>query len=189
MPRPPNPELEAKILSAAQKLWKKGGEGALTMRAVAEAAGTNTPSVYRRFRNRDDILRGLLEHIRLEIAAVIEAAPSVEQACERYLDYALGHPREYELFYQHNFRLYHLSPADGAGTPNRPAREAMRRKLAARLGNSPHGLERPLLALWMLGHGTAMLLIDKSILPSEAAQARAVFTRSVKALLKAAGAL
>ena len=77
MPRRPNPDLEAKILRAAQKLWKKGGEDALTMRAVAEAAGTNTPSLYRRFRNRDDILRGLLEHIRLEIAVVIDAATSV----------------------------------------------------------------------------------------------------------------
>jgi AcrR family transcriptional regulator len=189
VPRRPDPDLEAKILNAARRLWKKGGEDALTMRAVAEAAGTNTPSVYRRFRNRDDILRGLLEHIRLEIAAEIEAAGSVEQGCERYLDYALRHPREYELFYQHNFRLYHLSPAHGAGAPNRPARDAMRRKLASRLGKSPDGHERTLLALWMLGHGTAMLLIDKSILPNEAAQARAVFMRSVKALLKAAPAL
>jgi AcrR family transcriptional regulator len=189
VPRRPDPDLEAKILNAARRLWKKGGEDALTMRAVAEAAGTNTPSVYRRFRNRDDILRGLLERIRLEIAAEIEAAGSVEQGCERYLDYALRHPREYELFYQHNFRLYHLSPARGAGAPNRPAREAMRRKLASRLGKAPDGHERMLLALWMLGHGTAMLLIDKSILPNEAAQARAVFTRSVKALLRAAPAL
>ena len=189
VPRRPNPDLEARILNAARKLWKKGGEDALTMRAVAEAAGTNTPSVYRRFRNRDDILRGLLERIRLDIAAEIETATSVEEGCERYVDYALRHPREYELFYQHNFRLYHSSPVQGAGAPNRPAREAMRRKLAARLGKLPNGHERPLLALWMLGHGTAMLLIDKSILPSEATQARAVFTRSVKALLREAGAL
>ncbi len=159
------------------------------MRAVAEAAGTNTPSLYRRFRNRDDILRGLLEHIRLEIAVVIDAATSVEHACERYLDYALRHPREYELFYQHNFRLYHLAPAQTGGAPNRPARQAMRRKLAERLGDSPNGHERTLLALWMLAHGTAMLLIDRSILPNEAAQAKAVFTRSVKALLKAADTL
>src|SRR5580704_7186426 len=55
LPRRLAPELEGKILDAAQKLWKKGGEKALTMRAVAKAAGTNTPSVYRRFRDRNDI--------------------------------------------------------------------------------------------------------------------------------------
>ena len=50
MPRPPDPDLEERILKAARKLWKKGGENALTMRAVAKAAGTkNTPAVYRRF--------------------------------------------------------------------------------------------------------------------------------------------
>ncbi|MGA9307559.1 MAG: helix-turn-helix domain-containing protein, partial [Candidatus Sulfotelmatobacter sp.] len=69
MPRRADPDLEDKILDAAQKLWKKGGEKALTMRTVARAAGTNTPSVYRRFRDRDDILRGLLQRIRWEIAA------------------------------------------------------------------------------------------------------------------------
>jgi len=39
VPRPPNPDLEEQILKAARKLWKKGGGNALTMRAVAEAAG------------------------------------------------------------------------------------------------------------------------------------------------------
>ena len=66
MPRRPDPDLEALILKAAQKLWRKGGEKALTMRAVAKAARTNTPSVYRRFRTREDILRALLHRVRLD---------------------------------------------------------------------------------------------------------------------------
>jgi AcrR family transcriptional regulator len=186
VPRRRNPDLEEKILDAAQKLWKKGGEDALTMRAVAKEAGTNTPSVYRRFRHRDDILRGLVGRIRLQVAAKLESAHSAEQACERYLDYALRHPREYELFYQHNFRLRHSAHSDSAGakTDEQPARDAMRRKLAETLKESRDGHDRTLLALWMLGHGAAMLLIDKAFLPHEAAQARAVFTRSVKALLQ-----
>jgi AcrR family transcriptional regulator len=57
MPRQPDPDLQERILNAAQKLWKKGAEKTLTMRAVAKAAGTNTTAVYRRFRNREDILR------------------------------------------------------------------------------------------------------------------------------------
>ncbi len=186
MPRRRDPDLEENILNAAQKLWKKGGEEALTMRAVAEAAETNTPSVYRRFRDRDDILRGLLGRIRLQIAAELEAAHSTEQACERYLNYALRHPREYELFYRHNFRLNYSARSDGDGAKavKRPARDAMRRKLAATLGKERDGHERTLLALWMLGHGAAMLMIGKSLEADEAAQARAVFTRSVRALLR-----
>ncbi|MGA7908672.1 MAG: TetR/AcrR family transcriptional regulator [Candidatus Sulfotelmatobacter sp.] len=189
MPRHPDPELESRILQAARQLWKKGGAKALTMRAVAKAARTNTPSVYRRFRNREDILRGLLHHIRLEFAALLEAAASPEQGCELYLDYALSHPHEYELFYQHEYELFY-SPRSiraGARPEGRPAREAMRRKLKEKLGESPDGHERLLLALWMMAHGAAMLLIAKTILPAEAANARAVVTASVATLLREAG--
>jgi AcrR family transcriptional regulator len=184
MPRRPDPALEEKILNAAQKLWKKGGEQALTMRAVARAAGTNTPAVYRRFRDRDDILRGLLRRVRFEIAAELEQAASAEEACGRYLDYALRHPWEYELFYQRDYELHHSPRSRSrAQSTGRPAREVMTRKLRERFGDSGDDIEPLLTALWMLAHGTAMLLIAKSILPEESSQARKVFTASVRAML------
>ena len=186
MPRQPNPELEAKILKAAQKLWKKGGEKALTMRAVASAAGTNTPAVYRRFRDRDDILRGLLQGTRQEITAELEKAESPEEGCERYVDYALKHPWEYELFYQHDYELHDSPRSRLRGSIGRPAREVMKRKLQERLGDAAEDNERLLTALWMLAHGTAMLIIDKSITPEQAPEARQIFTASVKALLREA---
>jgi AcrR family transcriptional regulator len=183
VPRPPDPELEAKILDAAQKLWRKGGEKALTMRAVARAAGTNTPAVYRRFRERDDLLRELLQRTREGVAAEMENAASPEEACERYLDYALKHPWEYELLYQHDYELDQSLRARGQQLVERPAREVMKRKLRGRLGRSPVNYERTLTSLWMLAHGAAMLLIDKSITPEEAPEARKVFAASVRALL------
>jgi AcrR family transcriptional regulator len=185
VPRRPDPELEGRILDAAQKLWKKGGEKALTMRAVAVAAGTNTPSVYRRFRDRDDILRGLLLRVRLEIAASLEDARSPEEGCERYLDFALRHPHEYELFYQHDYDLHHSPRSKRARVKpiGQPARDAMRRKLMAKLGGSLGDHEHLLISLWMVAHGTAMLLIDKTILPRDGAEARVVFTKTVAALI------
>jgi AcrR family transcriptional regulator len=158
------------------------------MRAVARAAGTNTPAVYRRFRDRDALLRGLLQRIRLEIAAELKLASSAEEGCERYLDYALRHPHEYVLYYQHNYELEHSprSRRSGAQPVAQPARDAMRRKLVERLGDSPDDHERLLTALWMLVHGAAMLLIAKSILPQNAAQARSVFTASVGVMLRQA---
>lgn len=185
MPRRPDPGLEGRILDAAQKLWKKGGEKALTMRAVARAAGTNTPSVYRRFRDRDDILRGLLLRVRLEIAAALEGASSAEEGCERYLDYALRHSHEYELFYQHDYELHHSPRSSRAGVKptGQPARDAMRRKLVAKLGGTASDHEHLLTSLWMVAHGAAMLIIAKTILPKDAAEARVVFTKSVAALI------
>jgi AcrR family transcriptional regulator len=181
LPRRLAPELEGKILDAAQKLWKKGGEKALTMRAVAKAAGTNTPSVYRRFRDREGILRGLLQRIRLEFATRLEGASSPEEGCERYLDYALSHPREYELFFEKEYELFHA-----ARPIRRPGREAMKRKLAEKLGGSAEDQAQMQLALWMVGHGAAMLMIAKALLPAEKDEARRVFTKTVAVLLREA---
>lgn len=185
MPRRPDPDLEGRILDAAQKLWKKGGEKSLTMRTVAAAAGTNTPAVYRRFRDRDDVLRRLLQRIRLEIAARLEGIASAEEGCERYLDFALSHPHEYELFFQKQYELFYSARSVRAGaTPDgRPVRDIILRKVTEELGGSPEDHERLLMALLMLVHGAAMLLIAKNILPQEADQARTVFTASVRALM------
>jgi AcrR family transcriptional regulator len=191
VPRRPDPDLEGKILDAAQKLWKKGGEKGLTMRTVARAAGTNTPAVYRRFRDRDDILRGLMERIRWEIAGTLEAAGSAEEGCERYLEYALSHRREYELFYQYNYELYYSPRAKRTGIKvvGQPAKDAMRRKLTQKLGGAPDHHERLLTALWMTVHGAAMLMIEKTIRPEDAEEARSIFTATVAMLLLRADGL
>jgi len=188
VPRRPDPDLEGEILDAAQKLWKKRGAKGLTMRAVARAAGTNTPSVYRRFRDREDILRALLHRLRLELAAALESGSSPEEACERYLDFALSHPYEYELFYRHEHELFHSARSSRAGVKpvGQPARDVMRRKLAEKLGGTPADHEGLLTALWMLAHGAAMLLIAKTIPPKDVAAARGLFSETVAALIRRA---
>ena len=71
MPRHPDPDLEQRILGAASRMWARGGEKALTMRAVAKAAGTTTPTVYERYRDRNDILRALRLQTRSELFAAL----------------------------------------------------------------------------------------------------------------------
>jgi AcrR family transcriptional regulator len=185
MPRQPDPELESRILNAAQKLWKRGGDHALTLRSVAREAGTNTPAVYRRFQDRDAIIRALMQRFRLDLAALLEEASSPEDGCERYLEYALSRPHEYELFFHYNYQLDHSPQARRAGIRvQRPARDAFQAHLARNPGGSAADHEELMTALWMLVHGAAMLLLSKSIGPDDAEAARAAFTRSVRALLK-----
>jgi AcrR family transcriptional regulator len=182
VPRRPDPDLEERILKAARMLWKKGGEKALTLRAVAQAAGTNTPAVYRRFRDRDDILRALLVRIQMDITAIVEGVSSPEEACELGLDYALGHPHEYQLFFQKEYELFYSPRSSHTGSkPGRPAMEALKRKLAEKLGGSADDQRKLALALFMIVHGAAMLLIAKTFLPKES---RGVFTASVTALMR-----
>jgi AcrR family transcriptional regulator len=189
MARQPDPALEGRILNAARQLWKKGVGDALTMRAVAKAARTNTPAVYRRFRSREDILRALWQQTRQEILRQLEAGDSVEAACERYLDFALSHPHEYELYYLHEYELF--APDGPAGRPSqtkadrqkRPAEELMKAKMAAQLGGSAEDYTPLSLAVWALLHGTVMLLITKTIPPSSAAEMRSICNASVTTLL------
>ena len=140
MARPPDPDLEDRILEAARKICKKGGEQALSMRAVARAARTNTPAVYRRFHSRNDILRALLLRSRDEVFQRLRTALSVEEACEGYLDFALSNPSEYQLYFLHEHDLFFSAGPRRGATLNqtvkqkRPVVEFMKGKLAAQLG-------------------------------------------------------
>src|SRR5689334_3951192 len=87
MPRHPDPDLEERILHAADVLWRRGGEKSLTMRAVARAAKTNTPAVYRRFKDRKALVRGLLLRIALRIRAHFAAGKTLEDMAEAYVEY------------------------------------------------------------------------------------------------------
>lgn len=152
MPRQADPQLEQRILDAACRLWSRGGEKSLTMRAVAKAAGTTTPTVYERYQDRDGILSALRIQTRVELFAALSRTRSLTQACHRYLEYALQHPHAYEVLF------------DGFAQPPSlyepwPSFNLMRARLTERLGGSPRKHTRLMLALWSLMHGTAMLMI------------------------------
>jgi AcrR family transcriptional regulator len=192
MARQPDPDLEERILNAARQLWKKGAGKSLTMRAVARAARTNTPAVYRRFPHRDDILRALLQETRRDWLELVATSSSVEDACERYLDYGLSHPHEYELYYLHEYELISSPKVARRATLNqtveqeRPVVQLMKGKLAAQLGGSPDDHTHLEIALWALLHGAVMLLIRKTIRPQHAADIRSICRASVATLLREA---
>lgn len=152
MPRHPDPDLEQRILGAASRLWARGGEKALTMRAVARAAGTTTPTVYERYRDRDDILRALRLETRRELFAALSRTRTLREAFERHLEFALEHSHAYEVLF------------DGVAKPPSlhepwPSFNLIRDRLAQHLGGTPRQHTRLMLAVWSLMHGTAMLII------------------------------
>jgi AcrR family transcriptional regulator len=152
LPRQPDPQLEQRILDAACRLWARGGEKSLTMRGVAHAAGTTTPTLYERYHDRDDILSAVRMRTRLELFAALRRTYSLDEACERYLEFALEHPHAYEVLF------------DGFAQPPSlhepwPSFNLLRQRLSERLGGTPRRHTRLMLSLWSLMHGTAMLLI------------------------------
>lgn len=185
MPRHPDPELEERILAAADRLFKRGGERALTMRAVARAAGTNTPAVYRRFKNRQALVRGLLLRIAGRIRKYFEQGETVEGMAAAYVDFALNRSNEYHLFYTHAHLLH---PPHKRGQP-RPIREsrpnfAFAEQVAAKeFGGHPEDYTQFALALWALLHGTASLIMDKSIPEGHDEELLKACRTAVKALI------
>ncbi|WP_068424901.1 TetR/AcrR family transcriptional regulator [Piscicoccus intestinalis] len=55
-------ELEGAILAAAWEQFTQGGYPAVTMDLVAERAGTSKPVLYRRWPDRDALLRAAIQH-------------------------------------------------------------------------------------------------------------------------------
>lgn len=188
MPRQPDPDLEERILKAAQALWKRGGDKALTLRAVARSAGTNTPAVYRRFKDRRDLLRGLLMRTVSRVGKRFETGGTIEELADAYVDLALEDPHDYELFYSYGREL---SPAKGSGRP-KPIRESrpnfalVERRLAERLGGQAEDHTQLALALWALMHGNTMLLLSKSIPEGHEEELRSACRAAVKSLLAGA---
>jgi AcrR family transcriptional regulator len=159
---------------AAQKLWAKGGERTLTMRAVARAAGTNTPAVYRRFKTRRDLLRALLQKTQAEVSALLQRCNSLQEICHCIFNYALSHPREYELLASKMVVSSHL-PRHNFGY--------VVKKAAEWLGGTEHERRPLVIALWSLIHGSAMLLIAE-VLPEHKETIRSSFTAAVEELVR-----
>lgn len=186
MPRQPDPHLEERILKAAQVLWKRGGDEALTMRAVARAAGTNTPAVYRRFKDRKDLVRGLLLRTAARTRRGFEAGETIEEMADVYIDLALEDPHEYELFYSH---ARDLPPREKSAAPAKPLREMrpnfglLEQRLAKQTGGSPGEQTRLGLAIWALLHGTTSLLLLGALAGHEN-ELRAAGRIAIEALLE-----
>ena len=123
MPRKADSALEGRILDASYRLWMKGGQKALTMRAVARAAKTTTPTVYERFRDKREILESLRRRAQQNLFETMKSAVHLEQFPSLYLDFAMKHPHEY--------RLIHTEWAVRLARPEpRPSFELLKERLA-----------------------------------------------------------
>ncbi|MGA2004812.1 MAG: helix-turn-helix domain-containing protein [Terriglobales bacterium] len=149
MPPIADKQLEERILKAAHRLWKMRGEKGLTLRAVAREAGTTTPTLYKRFRNKEVLRLALAYRVRDELTADLLSSPGIEHLHRRYLAYVEAHPREYELL-RVSWGHFFSAP--------RPVRNWLMAQLAARLGGEPEEYASVYDGIFLLCHGTSTLL-------------------------------
>jgi AcrR family transcriptional regulator len=175
MPRHIDPEVEGRILEAARKLWRKGGEKSLSMRAVAKAARTNTPAVYRRFRNREEILRGVVASYQQEVSERLKSCRSLQEMAQKYADYALEYPHEHRLM---------MSGLLARMTDARPNFEMALNRASEWLGGTPNDHRRLMLALVSLIDGFVLLKNTRWVRDEDVAALRAGFERAVDVLVQ-----
>ena len=96
----------AAIVAAARHLLEERGMDALTMREVADAVGVRTPSLYKRVRDRADLIRLILEDVADELTAAADAAADsgdpaadLQAILAAYRAFAHASPVAYTLMY------------------------------------------------------------------------------------------
>ncbi len=152
MPTPARTSVDA-IVAAGRSILDADGLDGLTMQAVASVVGVRAPSLYKRVRSRDDLIRLIANDVALELTRVLDAAATsgdprtdLRASAERFRSWALDHPEAYALLFA---RLPERARVDP--DVNARASEALLRT-ASRLAGPDHALEAARLAVaWATG--------------------------------------
>lgn len=117
MPAPKRTSL-TQVVTAGCDLLEEGGPAALTMQAVAARVGVRAPSLYKKVRDRDELLRLVAAHAAEDAGARLAATEgTLAGLAEAYR--AFGHDRP------EAFRLL-LTARPDPGTPQRVAEPVLR---------------------------------------------------------------
>lgn len=99
--------LKDRIIETARQVLLSDGYRNFSLRKIARELGVSATSIYLHFENRDDLVHTLMENAierlnnRLEksIATASDPISKLEALAHEYVDFALGHPREYQIIY------------------------------------------------------------------------------------------
>lgn len=178
MPRVPDAELEERIVDAAMRLLDSGGGGAITLRAVAKEAGTTTPTIYQRFRDREVLMERLVDKATEEVMAILQPMASVEAIFREYLRHCRAHPMRVGLMVETFGARY-------VAGERMPAFELLQSRIVDEVGIKGRECEDLALAIASLGFGTAQGMIAAGSDTMHAAQFRRTALHALVRLLAA----
>lgn len=121
MPAPEKTSQEA-IVAAGRELVERNGISGLTMQAVAEKVGVRAPSLYKRVRNRDELMdlvvaatiEDLAQALRDAIDGIDDPRDQLKSAAGTLRAFGRGRPKSFELIF---------GPAREASEGTRAARD------------------------------------------------------------------
>jgi AcrR family transcriptional regulator len=150
-------------LIAAGMTALEGASGlGLSLRELARTVGVSPTAVYRHFPNKDALLAALaregLEMLgqaqRQAYNAAGGGAAGFVETGRAYVRFALAHPALFRLVFAH-----------GEPVPDKsdPASELLHDSTVELTGSEGPEAQRLALQAWSLGHGIAMLMLDKRL--------------------------
>src|SRR3954453_2273619 len=170
--------LRAEIVAATKDLLARSASlEAVSIRAVADAVGVTSPSIYLHFADKDALIEaGVADGFAELDAAMVAAAEQVETPMERlcayglaYVEFALEHPEHYRIATMNQPSTGQLGEA---GTLDHVLNDAAFSHMLTTVtdcmedGIFADGDPIPVtLELWSAAHGIASLMIAKPFLP------------------------
>jgi AcrR family transcriptional regulator len=161
-------KLRHEIIEAGkQLLFDAGDEGAVTIRAVANAVGVSPPSIYLHFADKDTLLVAVCEETFTALDEAIEqAAAGIADPVEAlhvrgraYVEFGLENPEQYRILFMTRTAVMEKEiPAPDAFNHHLEAVQRAHDAGALRDGLDP---VQAAMSLWAGAHGITSLLIAK----------------------------
>jgi AcrR family transcriptional regulator len=129
-PRVHDESTERELLAAAERLLAAGGAEAMSVRAVAEAAGATPRAIYSVFGSKEGLLRGLYREAFRALSAQIDAIPETDDPIADLVAVGAQAFRGWARSRPDLFRLAFSEAAPPGRTPLEAGVEAFDRLLA-----------------------------------------------------------
>ena len=157
-------EMSQTIIDAAARLLKDEGASALTTRRVAELAGTQVPTIYRFFGDKDGLLAAVARQVMADYVSAKAADSAIEGASanERdpiadlraafrtHVEFGLSNPALFGLL---------ISPGRGSVADGQEVLRARVRRVAA-TGSLRVSEERAVQMISAAGNGALLIMLD-----------------------------
>jgi AcrR family transcriptional regulator len=171
-------QLRAEIVAATKELLAQAASSeAVSIRAVADAVGVTSPSIYLHFADKDALIEAVVTDVFAELDAAMIAAGEnrespLDQLCAyglAYVQFAIEHPEHYRIATMPNAGVTH--PAEARQIDMVLADSAFNHLVATVEACMAAQIFAPgdpmpvALDLWSAAHGIASLMIAKPFLP------------------------
>jgi AcrR family transcriptional regulator len=189
--RTPSADVERELIAAAEVVLRRDGVAGLTMRAVAEEAGTAQTTVYNRFGDKKALVEELMIRFLDRIAAVLGSGDEPDMrdrlvgTALRFREFFLANPTFFEVLYEMPFPRGELRPEvhHHAAGAMAALRRVVELAMVAGVISGPGNAISVTQQLWWAMHGAVSLELKGLILtPDRDASYRAYLETFLRGL-------